>query len=288
MTPLRTACLLLALALPFGAAPHAQEHPAPPQQSQTPPAPMPEVVAQNPGAPCVQPPPGVGWEDYQGPFQKTVGVFGRKLERKSVHAPHYKPGAVLCSLTLGGKLRLFADNSLDPVTWLNAGFNAGIDQAQNNEPRFGQGAAGYGKRFGFNLAGQASSEFFKDVVYSTIFSEDPRYYRLARGSGRERFLHAIEHAVVAKREDGTDEFNYSEWLGTTSTVALAGAYHTGQEPGVGPAASRIGFAIAQDAGWDVLREFWPEVARKFKLPFRDQNEPPEADLSPNLPASSSR
>jgi len=23
----------------------------------------------------------------------------------------------------------------------------------------------------------------------------------------------------------------------------------------------------------VLREFWPEISRKFKLPFRDQHEP---------------
>jgi hypothetical protein len=29
-----------------------------------------------------------------------------------------------------------------------------------------------------------------------------------------------------------------------------------------------------DIGYDELREFWPEVARKLRLPFRDQNEPP--------------
>lgn len=234
---------------------------------------MPELTVQNPNAPCVQPPPQVSWEDYQGPFQKVVGVFARRLERKSVHAPHYKPGAILCSLTLGGKFLLLAENTFDPVTFLSAGFNAGIDQAENNEPRFGQGAQGYGKRFGYNFAGQASSEFFKDVVYSTIFSEDPRYYRLAHASGKRRLVHALEHVVVAKREDGTEEFNFSEWLGTTSSVAVAASIHTGAEPGVGPAAGRIGLAIAQDAGWDVLREFWPEIARKFKLPFRDQHEP---------------
>jgi hypothetical protein len=25
-------------------------------------------------------------------------------------------------------------------------------------------------------------------------------------------------------------------------------------------------------GFDVLREFWPEVSRKLKLPFRDEHE----------------
>ena len=34
--------------------------------------------------------------------------------------------------------------------------------------------------------------------------------------------------------------------------------------------------------WDVVREFWPEITRKFKLPFRTHNERPYAG---NLPAS---
>lgn len=228
---------------------------------------------QNAPGPCVQPPPMIRWQDYQGPFAKGVGIFGRKLERKSVHPPHYKPGAVLCTLELKDKFALFVQDTFDPVTFLNAGFNAGISQAENNDPKFGQGAAGYGKRFGANFAGQASSQFFKDFAYPAIFSEDPRYYRLAHGSSRRRLLHAAEHAVVAHRENGAPMFNFSEWLGTTSAVALSNVYHPDNKRGFAPAAQRVGFGVANDVGFDVLREFWPEIARKFRLPFRDQNEP---------------
>lgn len=215
----------------------------------------------------------VSWEDYQGPFAKVVGVFARKLERKSVHPPHYKPGAVLCTLELKDKFFLFVEETIDPVTFLNVGFDAGIDQAQNVDPSFGQGAAGYGKRFGADFADQAQSQFFKDFTYPSIFSEDPRYYRLAHGAARKRFLHAVEHSVVAHRESGTLMPNYSEWLGTASAVALSNVYHPGNQRGFAPAASRVGYAVATDVGFDVLREFWPEVARKFHLPFRDQHEP---------------
>ena len=148
----------------------------------------------------MQPPPMVRWQDYKGPFAKVVGTFGRKLERKSTHDPHYKPGALLCSLDANDKFLLFVDDTIDPVTFLGAGFSAGIDQAENTDPDFGQGAAGYGKRFGAELADSASSDFFKDFAYPTIFSEDPRYYRLAHGSGESRLLHALEHAVIAHRE----------------------------------------------------------------------------------------
>ena len=70
-------------------------------------------------------------------------------------------------------------------------------------------------------------------------------------------------------------FNFSEWLGTTSTVALGDEYHPNNRPGVGPAAENIGFGLLQDMGFDVLREYWPEIARKLKLPFREQKEPPD-------------
>jgi hypothetical protein len=86
-------------------------------------------------------------------------------------------------------------------------------------------------------------------------------------------LHAVEHVVVAHQENGGHMFNFSEWLGSASTAALSDTYHPDNRPGVGPAARAASYGILQDAGFDVLREFWPEIARKLKLPFRGQNEP---------------
>jgi len=36
---------------------------------------------------------------------------------------------------------------------------------------------------------------------------------------------------------------------------------------------RLGFNVGGDIGYDVLRGFWPEIAWKFRLPFRGQSEP---------------
>ena len=254
--------------------PEQQQLPFPPGQG-NPPVVVPieqEQTQQNPNAPCIQPPPVVRWQDYQGPFAKVVGAFGRKLERKSAVAPHYKPGAKLCTLEIRDKFRLFVDDTIDPITFLNAAFNAGLGQAQNSDPSFGQGAAGYGRRFGVNMIDQAQSEFFKDFAYPTIFFEDPRYYRLGYGGTQRRLLHALAHAVVAHHEDGTPMPNYSEWLGTASAVALSNVYHPDNRRGFGPSAENVVVAVSEDAGFDVLREFWPEIARKFKLPFRGEED----------------
>jgi hypothetical protein len=232
-----------------------------------------EQIQKNVAPPCEQSPPLVRLQDYDGPFAKIAGTFARKLERKSVHPPHYKSNAVLCTLRVRDKFILFVQDSFDPITFLNAGFNAGIDQAENNDPAYGQGAAGYGKRFGANYAGQVSSEFFKDFAYPTIFSEDPRYYRLGHGSGKKRLLHALEHAFVGRTENGKPMFNASEWFGTASAAVLANTYHPDNKRGFAPATQRVGYSVLSDTGFDVLREFWPEIARKFRLPFRDQHEP---------------
>ncbi len=259
----------------------AQEPPASPQQSPAAPAPLPPYEAvKNPAAPCFQPPPMVRIEDYDGPFKKVVGTFARPLERKAVHPPHYKPGDKLCTLNLKDKFVLFVQDSFDPVTFLSTGFNAGLDQAQNTDPSYEQGAEGYANRFAAEFAGQASSRFFSDFAYPSIFSEDPRYYRLAHGSTRRRLLHAVDHAVVAHSDHGNRMFNFSEWLGTTSSVVLSNTYHPDNQRGVASAAERVSYSVLQDMGFDILREFWPEISRKFKLPFRGESEPANHDANP--------
>ncbi len=217
----------------------------------------------------------VEWQDYQGPFADVVGFFGKKLEIKSAspHGAIYKPGTVLCTLTTKGKAKLFVSDFTNPVTFVGAAFNAGIDQAQNGDPRFGQGFVGYAKRFGANVADQANGAFFKDLVYPTVFSQDPRYYRLDRGGTAHRVVHAISHVVIAHNENGAPVFNYTEWLGTATTVALASTYHGYRAHGVAPYAEGGALGIANDAGFDILREFWPDIVHKLKLPFRTPRQP---------------
>ena len=255
---------------------HAQDS-LPSSAQQAPPVVPAEEEATAPiASTCVQPPPLVRLQDYDGPLKKTVGLFARELERKSVHPPHYKPGLMLCSLDLADKFILFVRDTFDPVTFIASGFFAGLDQAQNRDPSFGQGGEGYAKRFGADFVDQASSKFFRDFAYPTIFSEDPRYYRLSQGPNGRRLLHAVEHSFVARRDSGNRMFNFSEWLGTVSVVSLSNLYHPGNQRGFSPAARQVGYAVAVDVGLDVLREFWPETARKFKLPFRA--EPPGGDF----------
>jgi hypothetical protein len=250
----------------------AQETPPNPQHPDGP-ADLPGQVVLNPVGQCVQPPPMVQLQDYDGPFYKIIGTFTQKLDRQSVHVPHYKPGLILCSLEIKDKLFLFLRDSVDPATILSSGFDAGISQAENDDPSFGQGGLGYAKRLGVSYIDDVQFRFFKEFAYPTIFSEDPRYYRLGEGPAGRRFIHAMAHSIIAYNDHGRPMPNYSEWLGEISGTSLGNLYHPGAQRGFGPAAQNIAVDVAMDIGFDELREFWPEVARKLRLPFRDQNEP---------------
>jgi hypothetical protein len=265
--------IALLAVLVCASAARAQDSPAHPQQSPSPPAPaQPSApsATMNIAHACVQPPPMVRLEDYDGPFRKTVALFDRKIELTAVRQPHYQPGVKLCSLHVQDKFVLFVRDTIDPVTFLDVAFDAGFDQATNRDPTFGQGAAGYGKRFGASFADQTSFKFFKDFAYPSIFSEDPRYYRLIEGSTGRRILHAVDHAFVAHRDNGDRMFNFSEWLGTISVLSLSNLYRPGNQRGFGPTSEQVGYNIGEDMCFDVLREFWPQIAHKFRLPFRDE------------------
>jgi hypothetical protein len=264
-------------------APQDQKSPPPPAPS-VPPA-IAEQVVQNPNAPCVQPPPPVTWRDYKGPFAKTVAVFAQRLERRSVGPgaqphPHYKPGVLLCTLETKDKFWLFVRDSTDPVAFINATWNAGVSQVQDTQPTFGRGFNGYLDRFGGKMAGQTSSNFFKDFVYPTVFEEDPRYYRLGAGSTKRRIFHAMSHVVIAHNENGNRMFNFSEWLGDATVTVLSNTYLPDNRRGVAPVAESMASGMTYDMGYDILREFWPEIAKTFHLPFRDQSESPVTTIPP--------
>jgi hypothetical protein len=175
-------------------------------------------------------------------------------------------------MNAGEKFRLFLGQQLDPINFLGAGLDAAQAQADWDDRPFGQGGSGYSKRYAASLADNATSDFFGVFLYPAIFHQDPRYYRLGQGSVKARLGHALQHRFVAVSDSGGAMFNFSEWFATVSSKTVGNLYHPGNPRGFAPTASRVGFSVGNDMAWDVLREFWPEIAHKFKLPFRTHPE----------------
>ncbi|HWZ42935.1 MAG TPA: hypothetical protein VNW97_05640 [Candidatus Saccharimonadales bacterium] len=218
--------------------------------------------------PCAQPAELMEIGDYTGPFSSLVTGFAGKLERKTVHPPSQPSRVHLCSLTARDKFSLFARNSTEPVNFLGAGWDAAWAQLDGDDQALGKGALGYLQRYNAALVDNVSGEFFNTFLYPAIFHQDPRYYRLGQGPVTHRLAHAMRHVFVAHDDQGHLMFNYSEWMGTASSKALGNLYHPGNERGFGETTQRVGMSVTSDMAYDVLKEFWPEISHKFRLPFK--------------------
>jgi hypothetical protein len=206
-------------------------------------------------------------DDYSGPMSKAVARISQRFDGATVRAPRrhsLKP----CAMDAHDKFQLFLVNSADPLSYIGAAWTASIAQIDHDDKPYRMGAAGFGRRYTAAITDNVTGQFFSTFLYPSLFHQDPRYYRQGSGGLKARLGHALIHRFVAVSDSGKPMPNYSEWFGTASSTALSNLYHPGNLRGFGPAASSVGFNVGNDMAWDVLREFWPEIAHKLHLPFR--------------------
>ena len=186
--------------------------------------------------------------------ERTLGVVPHFGTTDRMDAP---------PLTPGGKFHLFAKSTFDPVTVGIAALQAGVSQADNQFARYGQGAEGYGKRFGAAFADQVSSGFFSNFFYPTLFKHDPRYFRLGQGKFGHRLWYSLRQEVVCHTDSGGRAFNASNVLGAFTSGGLSNLYYPQDDRGFKLTMSRSGLAVAYASAGNLLNEFWPDIQRKL-------------------------
>jgi hypothetical protein len=166
-------------------------------------------------------------------------------------------------LTPAEKFHLFVHSTFDPFEYAAAGLQAGINQAEDNFPEYGQGAAGFGKRYGAAFADQISSGFFSNYLFPVLFKEDPRYFRLGQGSVSHRIGYSLAQEFIAHTDSGKRTFNFSNVLGAVSTGGLSNVYYPESSRGFGLTMSRAGISLLYGSVGGLADEFWPDIQRKL-------------------------
>ncbi len=137
----------------------------------------------------------------------------------------YDPNAA--PLTAGQKFHLGLRTLIDPETILGNAASAGIEQWRNATDRqFGQGMAGYGKRFGVDYAASVTHVLIGHTLTQSVFHQDPRYFYKGTGSLRSRFLYAVGTAFVAKGDNGHWQPDYSDIIGGLATREILSPLHS--------------------------------------------------------------
>ena len=181
----------------------------------------------------------------------------------------YIPNAA--PLTPEQKFELAWKSAIDPITIATVGFFAGVEQAQNHFNGYGQGAQGYGKRFGAGLADSTTSIFLGGAVFPSMFKQDPRYFYKGTGSVRSRILYALAMAVICKSDKGHWQANYSTVLGDLASGGISNLYYPSTDRGAELVFENTALGVGANMIGNLFQEF---VVRKVTphLPMRNSGQ----------------
>ena len=179
--------------------------------------------------------------------------------------PNYRTSSSLKEskpLTSGQKFRLAARDSFDPGTFVLSGIFAGISQWSNSSPSYGQGMAGYGRYYGSTYGDFMIGNFMTEGVYPSLLHQDPRYFRRGTGSTWSRLRYAMGQIFITHGDNRSTQVNYSELAGNATAVAISNAYNPDNRS-ASEAARKYGIQLGIDMAGNILKEFTPDLYRKY-------------------------
>ncbi|MGB0065758.1 MAG: hypothetical protein WBP85_15050 [Terracidiphilus sp.] len=187
--------------------------------------------------------------------QRVAGVMATFNTTRNPNAAPLSPGQ---------KYRLFFRSAFDPWPFgLNA-VVAGVNQASDAEPQWGQGMQGYAKRYGAAYSDYFIGNFFGNAVLPSLLHEDPRYFQKGSGSFMSRFLWAAASTGWCKRDQGGWGPNWANVGGNLIGAAIGRAYYPASERTVTDTVTD-GLTVSAEGivGAEVI-EFWPDMVRHHR------------------------
>ena len=166
------------------------------------------------------------------------------------------------------KFQLFVANTADPLSFIGAAWTAGTAQMSHDDKAYRMGMAGYGKRYSAAVTDNITGEFFSTFLYPSLFHQDPRYYRQGSGRDESRLGTRACPSLRCRQRFRKSHAQLLRMVRDGQFHGVGQSVSSRKSAGFGPSASRVGFHVGNDMAWDVLREFWPEIAHKLHLPFR--------------------
>ena len=250
----------------FGTVSARAQQPPPAQQPQPAREQKQPTAQQQSQAPAQQPSQaGETSKDIQDrKLEEKTGVSNDRLFWTLPNFLTLESAAQIPPLTTGQKYKVVARTSFDPVEYFYVGFLAAISQAQNSEPGYGQGAAGYGKRYGAAFADNTIENFMTGAVFPSMLHQDPRYYQLGKGGFLHRAGYSISRIFITPSDSGHSQFNVSEVAGAAISAGISNAYHPAGDRTFANTMSVWGTQMGWDTVATVVKEFWPDIRRKLR------------------------
>lgn len=176
--------------------------------------------------------------------------------RTSPSLTNYKP------ISAKEKFEIARHDSFDRGTVILAAIFAADAQLTRENPSFGQGVEGYSRYFGAAYADLIIGNYMSEAIFPVLLHQDPRYFRRGFGHKWSRLGYSMGQIFWTHTDSDHSQLNYSELLGNATAVALSNAYYSDNRNAT-DATTKFVTQLGVDMASNVLKEFWPDVSRKF-------------------------
>ena len=193
----------------------------------------------------------------------------------------YLPNAA--PLSARNKWSLAIRSTIDPINFVLVGASAGFEQASNSFSGYGQGAAGYAKRYGAGFADDAIGTAIGGALLPVLLKQDPRYFWKGTGTMRSRAVYAMTRVVICKGDNGKWQPNYSNVVGNLASAGLSNLYYPASDRN-GAGLTFLNLAIGTGAG--ALANLYQEFFSRRMTPVAERM--PARDLLDNASSRASQ
>jgi hypothetical protein len=159
-------------------------------------------------------------------------------------------------MTGNEKWHFYLNSAYGPRSFFYNLAGAGIQQARNAVPEWGQGMEGYSKRFG-SVFGQKTIAKSVQFGLGSLLHEDPRYFASRHSGIVKRSLYAVGQGFISYKDSGGARFAYSRLAGTAAGAIISRQWHPEADRTAGQYIGAIASSIALEAVKNLAYEFWP-------------------------------
>lgn len=196
--------------------------------------------------------------------QAQLDVQAEEKQRLLGIMPQFQTvvGGKAVPLTPGQKWTLASRSAIDPFYIGYAlVIGGGYSELVGSHPGYHWGPSGYLRRVGANYADNINGALIGNGLLPIVLHQDPRYFRLGKGSFGRRFLHAAISTVICKGDNGKNQPNVSNILGNFISGAISNAYYPEDERGMVLTIENGLQVTALGAVGGQLLEFGPDLNR---------------------------
>jgi hypothetical protein len=166
------------------------------------------------------------------------------------------------------------EHAVSPLTVARSAACAGINQATNTPSEWGQGAAGFGRRFGSSFTGHLAKIGIQYPV-ARLMHEEFGYHCSNKQGFKARFAYALESVVIThKTTTEKAVVSTSELSGAFGAGLISRLWQPASVRGISNGFVAGGILLGADAGGNLLREFWPEIRHPHHHRIAAQPEQP--------------